>query len=231
MGVSGSIALASLPNVCDLSPCALRRIITEGCILSRGPSTVLGVISNAGLREGLCLAARTLRLNIPIIITVGVVSIIGGGKDGVGVSELSRRLNYGIIRVSTLGNANIGRTTRTIVTTTRSNADIVGRGFGRGIRTCLGRVRTGLSITRGRGEFCTVGLFRHSSGVNRVSSGLPGISSVIGGTRTRFSSSDRDVVAGRHCRCVTSVVSSYCMGGLGNGLSASSGVSEVMAGE
>lgn len=141
LGGRGSIAVVSLPNVCSLSPCALRRIITHGCLINRHPSTVLGVVSNAGLREGLCLAARLARLNVPIIITVGVVSLIGGGNSSVGVSRLSERLNYGIIRVSTLGNANVVRTTRTTVGTTNSAGAIPVRDFGNIIRRTVTRVR------------------------------------------------------------------------------------------
>ncbi len=228
--------VASLPKVCSLSPCALRRIITHGCLIGRHPSIVLGVISNAGLRHGLCLAARLARLKVPIIVTVGVVSILQHHNRGVGARGLDAHVNYGVVRVSTLGKAKVRRTTTRTVGTTNGPREGPHRIFDNAIRRTLTRVRRTAvrNVPLRERHFCTVGVFRHSGGI-LDSLGLSGgvlrrVRSSVLTIRSRVSSSDRDVVAGRHCRCVTEVLGNYCGGEPMGHLDASSGVSHVIAG-
>lgn len=105
-------AIASLPNVCSLSPCANRRIIDHRFVLSSQPSTLVGVVSTAGVRQGLCLALRLVRLSHPVIITLGVVSRILTGNNSISIGHLRKRLNIPIIPVSTMGNRNVSRLIR-----------------------------------------------------------------------------------------------------------------------
>ncbi len=97
----------SLPNTCSVSPFAKRRDVADSCIGGSGPSIVVGVISTAGLDHDLFFAARLLRLNVPVIITLGGDSVGHGGRAGVSISILSTGLNYPIMRATTTSTSNL----------------------------------------------------------------------------------------------------------------------------
>lgn len=111
VGKTGGYSIISLPNVCSVEPCARRRVISQSFVLSNGPSKVVGVISTAGVRQGLCLALRLLRLGLPVILTLGVVSRIETGNKAIGIGGLDRDLNVPMVPVDTTGGRNISRLT------------------------------------------------------------------------------------------------------------------------
>lgn len=140
---NGSLLFISLPNACDLATQSLSRIITHGIVVGRGPSVVIGILSTSGLRHGLCLTTRLIRLNQPVIVTLGVVSVTSHVNVGVSFGGLKRRLNTIIIPLINDGGVNAGRLLSTV-----SNAR-AGSLIGTGI-SCNPSIRptvTGLAST------------------------------------------------------------------------------------
>lgn len=107
------VQLISLPNACDLASCAVRRRMSERFVLDSRISIVVSITSTSTLRQGLCLALRLLRLNGPIILTLGVVSVIRGHNVRVSARELPRVLNVPIVPISTEGQAKLSILLRT----------------------------------------------------------------------------------------------------------------------
>lgn len=170
-------AMASLPKVCSLSPCSDRRVMAESFLLGRGPAKVVGVMSTSGVREGLCLAVRLVRLKVPVILTLGVVSRMETGKNSIQVGRLRRVLKVPIMPVSTTGGRKVSRlVSRTIRITEceRTPKEVSFYASGRSpgspmntlreyVRTTIRLVRPCTGGTKLPMHFTTAGVMRGSS--------------------------------------------------------------------
>lgn len=219
--------IASLPNVCSLSPCANRRIIDHRFVLSRHPSTVVSVVSTAGVRHGLCLALRLVRLSYPVIVTLGVVSRIATGNNTISIGLLRDLLNIPIIPVDTTHGRNVNRLiSRTLRITqfhrhpnhlsfyTPSNPS--NNTLRHYVRNVTGLVRSRTIATRVPIHFTTAGLIRNSrlmARTLRLSHGrLSTVRRVVARVRNRTNASHLSTLTSVHFDFVNSIYKHYIIG-------------------
>lgn len=179
-----------------------------------GPSTVVGIVSTAGVRHDLCLSLRLVRLGVPVIVTLGVVSRLANDNNDVSVGTVRSSLAMPIIPVATGSNRNMNRLLHHTMRMTRGrrlprHLSFYDNPIRATVRDVTRLVRAG---THHRGlplHFATAGLVRNSdsfTGTLRLSRGRYSVvNRFIARVRRGLGASGRTTLTSVHCTCVRSL--------------------------
>ena len=102
-----AIDIVDLPGIYSLSPYTPEEVISRNFVLDEKPDCIINIVDATNLERNLYLTTQLLELDIPIVIALNMIDVVGKLGDIIDVKTLEKKLGVPVVAISALRNEGV----------------------------------------------------------------------------------------------------------------------------
>ena len=202
------VIIMDLPGIYSLSPYTLEEVVARNYLITERPDAILNIVDGTNIERNLYLSTQLLELDIPVVMAVNMMDIVGKNGDKINVGKLGDKLGCEVVEISALKGTGIEQAAEKAVAAAKKKRTAAAvHKFAPEVENIIAAVEKKLTdVSEGRKRFYAIKLLERDDKIAEQMKHTPDVSAEIKELEAAMDDDTESIITNERYLYISSII-------------------------